>query len=72
MEDGERTLPEGYSEAIQTAEYRAQKHHSGGALDFGYALIAGTAKANALAIAARNVRDFEFFGLEVVNPWKFP
>ncbi len=72
MEDGERTLPEGYSEAIQAAEYRAQKHNSGGALDVGDALIAETAKANALAIATRNVRDFEFLGLEVVNPWEFP
>ena len=72
MQYGDRILHVGYSEAIQAAEYRAQKHKSGGALDVGDALIAGTAKANALAIATRNVRDFEFLGLQVVNPWEFP
>ena len=72
MEYGDRILPVGYPESIQSAEYRAQKHNSGGALDVGDALIAGTAKANALAIATRNVRDFQFLGLEAVNPWEFP
>ena len=71
-EYGDRILPVGYSEAIQAAEFRAQKHNSGGALDVGDALIAGTAKVNALAIATRNVRDFEYLGLEVVNPWESP
>ena len=68
-EYGDRILPIGYAEAVQAAESRAQKHNSGGRLDIGDALIAGTAKANALAIATKNVRDFEQLGLEVVNPW---
>ena len=33
-------------------------------------LIAGTAKANGLTIATRNVQDFEGFGVEVVNLWR--
>ena len=68
-EYGDRILPVGYSEATQAAEFRAQMHSSGRTLDLGDALIAGTAKTNALAIATRNVRDFENLGLEVVNPW---
>ena len=66
------SCPWGYSEAIQAAEFRAQMHSSGRTLDFGDALIAGTAKTNALAIATRNVRDFENLGLEVINPWDSP
>ncbi len=33
-------------------------------------LIAGTAKANDLAVATRNVRDFEGLDVDVVNPWE--
>ena len=71
-EYGDRILPVGYSEAAQAAKFRAQMHSSGRILDLGDALIAGTAKTNALAIATRNVRDFENLGLEVVNPWDSP
>ena len=71
-EYGDRILPVGYSEAIQAAEFRAQMHSSGRTLDLGDALIAGTAKTNALAIATRNVRNFENLDLEVVNPWDSP
>ena len=72
-EYGDRILPVGYSEAIQAAEFRAQKMHSSGrTLDLGDALIAGTAKTNDLAIATRNVRDFENLDLKVVNPWDSP
>ena len=71
-EYGDRILPVGYSEAAQAAKFRAQMHSSGRILDLGDALIAGTAKTNALAIATRNVRDFENLDLEVVNPWDSP
>ena len=33
------------------------------------ALIAATAAHHGLTIATRNVRDFEPFGVEVLNPW---
>ena len=33
-------------------------------------LIAGTAKAHDLAVATRNVRDFEGLEVETVNPWE--
>ena len=35
-------------------------------------LIAGTAKAHDLAVATRNVRDFEGLGGDLVNPWEAP
>ena len=36
----------------------------------GDALIAGTARAHDLAVATRNVRDFEGLGVAVVDPWE--
>ena len=64
-----RILPVGDSEANQAAIYRAQQHRVGRVLDLGDALIAGTAKVNGLALATRNVRDFEHLELELINPW---
>ena len=52
------------------ARFRAQAHHFGRTLDLGDALIAGTAKTYDLAIATRNVRDFEGLEVAVVNPWE--
>ena len=66
----DRILPVGRSEAVIAAEMRAEAAQSGRALHIGDALIAGTARANDLAIATRNVRDFEGLDVEVVNPWE--
>lgn len=52
------------------ARFRAQAHRSGCTLDLGDALIAGTAKTHDLAIATRNVRDFDGLEVDVVNPWE--
>lgn len=68
----DRVLPVGRLEANQAAVLRARAHHSGHTLDLGDALIAGTAKANTLALATRNVRDFDGLGLDVINPWDAP
>lgn len=65
----DRILPVGDSEATQAAIYRAQRHRLGRVLDLGDALIAGTAKVNGLALATRNIRDFEYLELELINPW---
>ncbi|MCG8622490.1 MAG: hypothetical protein MJE68_10920 [Proteobacteria bacterium] len=56
-------------EAIQAANFRAQYQRVGRKLAFGDALITGTAKANGLALATRNIRDFESLELELINPW---
>jgi predicted nucleic acid-binding protein len=36
------------------------------------ALVAGIARANALAVATRNVADFERLEVDVFNPWEAP
>lgn len=68
----DRVLPVGRLEAAQAAALRARAHRSGRVLDLGDALIAGTAKANDLVVATRNVRDFDGLDLVVVNPWHSP
>jgi len=53
-----------------SARFRAQARRSGRTLDLGDALIAGTARANNLTIATRNVADFRYVGIDVFNPWE--
>ena len=67
---GDRISPIGRREAEWAAAFQARVHRSGGELELGDALIAGTAMANELTIVTRNVRDFEGLGVEVFNPWK--
>ena len=67
---GERILPLDREGAEWAARFRADARRSGRVLDLGDALIAGTAKANNLAVATRNVRDFEGLEVEIVNPWE--
>ena len=67
----DRILPLDSSAAEWAAEFRAQARRSGETLDFGDALIAGTAKANDLVIATRNTKDFDYLDIEVVNPWEY-
>ena len=52
-----------------SARLRAQARHSGHILDLGDALIAGTARANNLAIATRNEADFRCVAVDIFNPW---
>lgn len=68
----DRILPVGRPEAAQAAALRARAHFSGRVLDLGDALIAGTANANDLAVATRNIRDFYGLDVDVVNPWHWP
>ena len=51
------------------AEFRVQAQSSGRTLELGDALIAGIARANDLAVATRNITDFDGLDVEVVNPW---
>lgn len=67
----DRLLSLDQSGARWAAELRANARHAGRAVDVGDALIAGTAKAHGLAIATRNVRDFEGMDIDVVNPWDY-
>ena len=68
----DRLLSLDLSGARWAAELQAQARHAGRTVDVGDALIAGTAKAHGLAIATRNVRDFQGMDLHIVNPWDYP
>ena len=63
-------LPVERQAAEIAASMRAQVHRDGGRLKIADALIAGTAMANDMAVATRNIRDFDGLGAEVVNPWE--
>ena len=66
---GDRILPVDRPEAEAAAELRVRAQRSGRALHLGDALIAGTAKAHDLAVATRNVTDFDGLDVDVTNPW---
>ena len=62
-------LPLEQNGAEWAAEFRVQAQSSGRSLELGDALIAGIARANDLAVATRNITDFDGLDVEVVNPW---
>ena len=64
----DRILPLERGGAEWAARFRAHAQRSGRTLDLGDALIAGTAKSHDLAIATRNVRDFDGLDVKMVNP----
>ena len=66
----DRILPLERGGAEWAARFRAHAQRSGRTLDLGDALIAGTAKSYDLAIATRNVRDFDGLEVDLVNPWE--
>ena len=65
----DRILPVERKEAEYAARLRARTHRSGRVLHLGDALIAGTANAHDLAVATRNVSDFDGMGIKIANPW---
>ena len=67
-----RVLPIESREAKWAATFRARAHRDGRVLQLGDALIAGTAKANDLSVATRNVRDFGSLDVDIFNPWQTP
>ena len=58
--------------AREGALIRAQAERVGRVLGTADALIAGTARADALMLATRNVRHFEGIGIGIVDPWQGP
>jgi hypothetical protein len=65
---GERVLAVDARVADRWGRLVAELKRSAPAVD---SLLAATALAHGLRVATRNVRDFRFPGLEVVNPWEF-
>ena len=68
----DRILPLERIEAEWAARLRAEASLSGRVLHLGDALIAGTARAHGLAVATRNVKDFDGLDVNVANPWQTP
>ena len=68
----DRILPIDRASAEWAARFRADAVRYGRPPDIVDILIAGTAKAHDLAVATRNVRDFEGLGVDLVNPWEAP
>ena len=66
---GDMVLPVDRPAADYAASLRVRAHRAGRVLTLADALIAGTAVANNLAIATRNVDDFQGLDVPVFNPW---
>ena len=71
MEDfDQHVLPVETPEAVWAATLQARAHRDGRVLELADALIAGTAVAHNLAVATRNVADFDGLEVGVTNPWE--
>jgi len=66
---GSRVIPVGEHEARRAARFRAESRRRGRVLDLPDALIAATAKEHGLTLATRNICDFDYLGIDVVDPW---
>ena len=69
---GERILDLDRVRAREGARIRAQAERAGRTIGIADALIAGTARAEGIPLATRNVRYFEGFGIQLLNPWEIP
>lgn len=69
---GERILDLDRVRAREGARIRAQAERAGRTIGIADALIAGTARAEGIPLATRNVRHFEGFGIQLLNPWEIP
>ena len=65
----DRILPVSRREAQEAAFMRAYARGQGRVLHLPDALIAATAKEHGLTIATRNVCDFDYLDVDVVDPW---
>ena len=69
LEHSKQTLAVEQSEAKLAARLRAEARKHGRTLHLPDALIAATAKENGLTLATRNVCDFDYLGVAVIDPW---
>jgi len=65
-----RVLSFEYAAAPHYADVFAMRRTSGRPIGAFDALIAAIARANGMAIATRNVGDFEDCGIDLINPWE--
>ncbi|ACI57794.1 PilT protein domain protein (plasmid) [Rhizobium leguminosarum bv. trifolii WSM2304] len=64
-----RIIPVDEPVALAWGDLMAQAKRSGRGLSSMDGLIAATAVAHDLGLATRNTRDFEGFGIELIDPW---
>jgi predicted nucleic acid-binding protein len=69
---GNNMLAVSESEARSAASLRADARKQGRVLHLPDALIAATAKAHGLKLVTRNISDFDYLGLDVIDPWAPP
>lgn len=78
MEGAERVFGEGFlnrilpfdSDAAKVyASVFAERQGQGRPISMADCMIAAIAKAHGMAVATRNVRDFEGIGVDVIDPW---
>lgn len=65
----ESILPVDRPAAEEAAKMQAEASREGRELTLADALIAASAKVNALGVATRSVSDFEGLGVNLINPW---
>jgi toxin FitB len=65
-----RILPFDTPAAREYAEVMGQRRESGRPMSVPDGQIAAIARTRRLAVATRNVRDFELCGLEILNPFE--
>jgi predicted nucleic acid-binding protein len=65
-----KVLPVDYEMAVWTGEARGRLAAQGISVHQADAFIAATAWRHGLVLATRNVRDFEGFGIAVLNPFQ--
>jgi predicted nucleic acid-binding protein len=64
-----RMLSFEYAAVPHYAQVFATRRKSGRPIDAFDALIAAIARANGMAVATRNIGDFEDCGIDLINPW---
>lgn len=64
-----RILPFDSDAAREYASIAATRRSTGRPVEPADCQIAAIARSQAMTVATRNVRDFEGFGIEVVDPW---
>jgi predicted nucleic acid-binding protein len=66
----ERVLDFDVPAAAGAASLAGSRQKAGRPVDFRDALIAGIAQARRAMLATRNVRHFQDFGIQLVDPWR--